>query len=154
MQQFSLFVIGLVLFWALITTLKAALEHKRVRADAVSEYDYRAQEGMIDKRLTRDSYMNAYIRYNAPRSTIYIAAVLWVIILLTYPAVMTIQFLLDKWWVLSGRPEVIEPGLFVWQFMLFFSVIGFWALIAYIAARRYHSRAMVSFEHELEKEIS
>lgn len=153
MAYFYLWVIGIGATIALIFTIKALLGYMTVRSDAHSDYDYKSKEGMVDKRLTKETYVRAYTRYNAPRSTAYIGATFWAILLLTYPALAFIQFVLDKWWVASGRSVVIEPGFLVWQFFIYFFVIALWASIAFLSARRYHRVTMVSLERELQKEI-
>ena len=153
MAYFYLWVIGIGTAIALIFTIKAVFGYMTVRSDALADFDYKSKEGMVDRRLTKDAYVRAYCRYNAPRSTAYIGATFWAILLLTYPALAVIQFVLDKWWVASGRSVVIEPGFLVWQFIIFFSVIGLWAAIAFSSARRYHRVTMVSLERELQKEI-
>ena len=154
MEYFYLWVIGIGATLAMIFTLKAVFGYITVRADAQADFDYKTKEGMVDSRLSREAYVRAYTRYNAPRSTAYIGGTFWAILLLTYPALAVIQFVLDKWWVATGRSDVIHPGYLVWQFFIFFSVIALWASIAYSSARYYHRKTMISLERELEKELA
>lgn len=153
MEYFYLWVIGIGTLIALIFTIKALWGYRQVRADAISDYAYRTQEGMLSDRISQERYVRAYCRFNAPRSTAYMAGAFWAILLLTYPFLALIQFVLEQWWIATGRSVVIEPGFLVWQFMIFFAVIGLWAAIAYVTARRYHRRTMISLEREIQKDM-
>lgn len=137
---------------ALTYGLRAIVGYRQVNRDADDDYAYKSREGMIPKGVSRDAYIRAYRRFHAPRSTAYVAGAMSAILLLTYPILVITQFMLERFWIWSGRSIVIEPGFLVWQFMIFFIIIGTWAGIGYISARQYHSRAPISFEQELERE--
>ncbi len=156
MQKFE----GISFLWALafvgvlaiIYGLRAVLGYRQVARDAEEDFDFKSGQGMVDKRLSRDGYIRAYKRFYAPRSKAYIAWALGAILVLTAPALALINFLLLQVWKASGNSKLYEPGFFLWQFMIFFAVIATWALIFYVAARRYHARAPLSFRRELVRE--
>lgn len=157
MQSFD----GISFWWAiallavvgLVYGLRAFLGYRSVARDAQSDYDYKQPQGMIDARLSREGYIRAYKRFHNPRGSAYVAGAIAAILILTGPAMALLEFILEQVWQLSGRPRSIEPGFLVWQFIIFFSVIGFWVFIASRAARRFHRYAPVTFRDEMLKEI-
>ncbi len=157
MQSFE----GISFWWAiaifavigLVYALRAFLGYRNVARDAEADYKYKQPEGMIDTRLSKDGYIRAYKRFHNPRGSAYVAGAIAAIIILTGPAMALLGFILEKIWQLSGRPRNIEPGFLVWQFIIFFSIIGFWVFIASRAARRYHRFAPVTFRDEMIKEM-
>jgi len=157
MQKFE----GISFVWALIIIgaiallygLRALLGYRAVARDAEADYEYKRSEGMIDKRLTRAAYIRAYKRFNNPRSTAFVGIGMASILLLTVPAMLVIQFIYKNLWQISGQSRVFEPGFLVWQFVLFFSMIGIWTAIGYVTARRYHRFAPISLRDEILKEL-
>lgn len=157
MQKFE----GISFNWALILIasiallygLRAFLGYRAVARDAEADYEYRKSEGMVDKRLSREAYVRAYKRYNNPRSTAFVGIGMAAILLLTVPAMLVIQFIYKNLWALTGQSRVFEPGFLVWQFTLFFSMIGIWTAIGYVTARRYHRYAPISLRDEMLKEM-
>lgn len=148
-----IWVMGLLVIIGLFYGVQAFLGYKAVARDALSDYEYKKTEGMIDKRLSKDGYIRAYKRFNNPRRPAYIAGTIAAILLLTWPAMGLIEFALRQMWQLSGRSRTIEPGFLVWQFFIFFALIGIWVTIAYVGARRYHRFAPVSFRDEQIREM-
>lgn len=157
MQNFD----GISFWWAIailiaigvVYALRAFFGYRNVARDAEADYDYKQPQGMIDKRLSKEGYIRAYKRFHNPRGPAYVAGAIAAIIILTWPAMALLGFILEQIWQLSGRPRNIEPGFLVWQFIIFFSIIGFWVFIASRAARRYHRFAPVTFRDEMIKEI-
>ncbi len=146
----SLFWVGLVVsLIAAIYTVRAIRGYRRVAEDAESDYAFRQREGLLGGWESHSAYVQDYRRYHAPRGLAYVAGAMIVILLLTYPVFTFINFALEQLWIATGRSDVVYPGYLVWQFMIFFSVIGFWGLIIYLTARRYHRRAPVTFRNAL-----
>jgi len=152
---------GISFWWAIallaligvVYGIRAYIGYKAVARDAEEDYNYKHPQGMIDKRLSKDGYIRAYKRFHNPRGSVYVASGIAAILILTGPAMAVLEFVLEQIWQLSGRPRSIEPGFLVWQFIIFFSVIGFWVFIASKTARRYHRYAPVTFRDELLKEM-
>jgi len=157
MQKFE----GISFIWALVIIggialvygLRAFLGYRAVAKDAEADYDYKIMEGMLDKRLTREGYVRAYKRFNNPRSTAFVGIGMASILLLTVPAMIVIQFIYEHLWRLGGQSRTFEPGFLVWQFTLFFSMIGVWTGIGYLTARRYHRNSPISLRDEIIKEL-
>lgn len=152
---------GISFWWAIailaiigmVYALRAYVGYKHVARDAEADYEYKFPQGMIDSRLSKAGYIRAYRRFHNPRGFAYVAGAITAILILTGPAMAVLEFVLEQIWQLSGRPRNIEPGFLVWQFIIFFSVIGFWVFIASRAARRYHRYAPVTFRDEMLKEM-
>jgi len=152
---------GISFWWAIVILaviglvygLRAVLGYRTVARDAEDDYNYKQPQGMIDKRLSKDGYIRAYKRFYNPRGPAYVAGGIAAILILTWPAMALLEFILEQAWQLSGRSRVIEPGFLVWQFIIFFSVIAFWVFIASRTARRYHRYAPVTFRDEMLKEM-
>ena len=141
--------VGLV---ALIYALRAWMGYRQVRRDAVDDFAYKSHKGMIDPEVTQSDYVRAYIRYYGPRSIAYIAGGLTAVLVLTWPAFALINFILHQLWLMTEKSPFYEPGFFLWQFMVFFAMVGTWALIIYLTARRYHRHAPISFKRELTRQ--
>jgi len=143
----------IVLLIAGFFAIRAIIGYKSVARDAASDYDYKASEGMVDKRLTKDGYVRAYMRFNAPRAQALIAATLFMCAILTLPALGFLNYLYYKLWEVGGRDEAFTPGFLVHALSMFFMIIMFWATIAYYVARHYHTRTPISFKDEMLREI-
>ncbi len=158
MQHFDgisfLWAIALLTGVAILYGLRAVIGYNRVAKDAAAEYDYRMGKGMIDDRISRSGYLRAYKRHHNPRSLAYVAGTIAAILLLTAPALAIVQFVLEQFWIFMGRSRVFEPGFLVWQFFIFFAIIGIWAVIAYAGARHYHRGTSISMRDEILKEIA
>lgn len=137
---------------ALFNAVRAAAGYRRVAEDAVSDFAYKRDEGMLEGWESEASYIRAYKRFHAPRGTAHVAGAMGGVLFLTYPAFIVIQFLLEQIWISTGRSEVFHPGYLVWQFSIFFSVLFLWAAIIYFTARHFHKHAPISFEKELLKQ--
>ena len=137
---------------ALIYACRAWLGYRQVGRDALDDFAYKTQKGMVDPDIDKADYVQAYVRYYGPRSTAHIAAGLAAVLLLTWPAFALINFAFHQLWLATGKSPFYEPGFFLWQFMVFFAVTGTWALIIYFTARRYHRHAPISFKRELTRQ--
>lgn len=157
MQKFEgisfLWAVAILAIVGLFYGLRAFIGYRNVARDAAQDYDYKLEQGMLDGRLSREGYIRAYKRFHNPRGSLYIAATLGAILVLTWPVMGLIAILLEQLYQLTGKSRVFEPGFLVWQFLIFFLIIAFWVLIAWGGARRYHRRAPVSFRDEQIKEM-
>ena len=152
---------GISFWWAiaiftvigLVYALRAFIGYRAVARDAEDDYNYKQPQGMIDKRLSKEGYIRAYKRFHNPRGPAYVAAAVGAILVLTWPAMALLELILEQAWQLSGRSRVIEPGFLVWQFIIFFSIIGIWVAISYVVSKRYHRSAPGTFAFEIEKEL-
>ena len=152
---------GISFWWAiaiftvigLVYALRAFIGYRVVARDAEDDYNYKQPQGMIDKRLSKEGYIRAYKRFHNPRGPAYVAAAVGAILVLTWPAMALLELILEQAWQLSGRSRVIEPGFLVWQFIIFFSIIGIWVAISYVVSKRYHRSAPETFAFEIEKEL-
>ena len=139
---------------AVIYGMRAVHGYRPASQDDRTDYDFKHSEGMLNSGASREEYIRAYKRAHAPRSLVYIALGLITITFLTGPAIRLLHFLLEKFWILTGRDIVFEPGFLVWKFLIFFGLIGIWASIVYVFARHFHRDAPLSLEHELARELA
>jgi len=157
MQKFEgisfLWALVLVAIIALIYGVRAFIGYRNVARDAEADYTYRREQNMLNPKLDKDGYMRAYKRFNNPRGLAHVASGLAAILILTAPALLLIQILLHQLWLFTDKSRVFEPGFLVWQFIIFFSLIGVWAVIAYITARRFHRGTPISLKDEILKEL-
>ena len=145
MQSFS----GISFLWAtfllaILGTIYAfayfLLTHK-VSKDAESDYLYKTKNGMIDKSINKEDYINLFIQQHKPRKFLYIAIGSFSILILTWPIMAIISYSLDCLYQFTGRNRVFEPGFLVWQFCIFFGIILSWASLAYLIVTLYYKRA-------------
>ena len=136
---------------ALVYTVRAVVGWAAVRGEAQSDYDYRAANGMVPRGVGQQDYIATYRRVNGPRGSIHAAAALWAMLLATPLIAVIMEFLLNQLWLATGQSRVFEPGYLVWAFFIFFGLMGAWAAIGFIAARRYHKHAPARFEDELRR---
>ena len=143
------FMVGINFLWiiavlgvpALFFGVRAWLGYRRLHSDAVSDWDYLVCENMQDLRLSKDAYVRAYKKVNAPRAVLYLAATIAVIAAMTIPALALINGGLWTFWLLTEKSRDFEPGYLVWQFFIYFSLVAIWVIVALLAARRYHSKS-------------
>jgi len=145
MQSFS----GISFLWAtfllaILGTIYAfayfLLTHK-VSKDAESDYLYKTKNGMIDKSINKEDYINLFIQQHKPRKFLYIAIGSFSILILTWPIMAIISYFLECLYQFTGRNRVFEPGFLVWQFCIFFGIILSWASLAYLIVTLYYKRA-------------
>lgn len=152
---------GISFLWAvvllaligLLYSVRAYLGFRDVARDAEEDYDYKQERGMLDGRLSRESYIKLFKRLHNPRRPAYIATGIFAILILTWPIMGLLSLLLEQLYQLSGRSRVFEPGFLVWQFCIFFGIIFSWTAISYTIARRYHLRAPGTPQYETDQQI-
>ncbi len=153
----TVFFRGISFVWALaalaclvvVLGLRAWLVYRRLRAEAGADWDYRVSQNMQDLRLSKDGFVRAYYKVNAPRVSLYMAGGAALILALTPIAFAVINFGLWGVWKFSGESRVFEPGYLVWEFFIFFALIAFWTSVCAFVARRYHARAPGLMRDEL-----
>ncbi len=140
------FITDIPFFWGLVIVsiltaifaLRTWLQTRRVAQDAQADWDYRVTENMQDLRLTKDAYVRAYTKANAPRAVKYITMTLAAVLVLTIPAFGVLQIAMHGIWQISGQSRTFEPPFLVYQFAIFFGIIGLWiALIGWFTKRYY-----------------
>jgi len=157
MQNFDgisfLWALGLLALIGAFYGLRAFLGFRNVTRDALEDYDYKQERGMLDGRLSREGYIRVFKRLHNPRRPAYIATGIFAIIFLTWPIMAALSVGLEQLYQLSGRNRVFEPGFLVWQFCIFFGIIFSWAAIAYTIARRYHLLAPGTAAYETDQQV-
>ena len=156
MQKFD----GISFLWAvalfaaigLLYAVRAFIGYRNVSQDAVDDYDYKQEQRMLDGRVSREGHIQVYKRLHNPRSPAYIAMTILAILVLTWPIMAILSFLLELLYQATGRNRVFEPGFLVWQFSIFFAIILSWTGIAYFMARRYHRRAPGTPKYEMDQQ--
>ena len=108
---------------------------------------------MLSEGISETAYVRAYKRYHAPRAPLHVAGVLSAIAALTLPALGLFYWITFTLWELNGKDKVFAPGLLVHSLLMFFLIIFFWALLAFLTAKNYHSRAPISLQDEIEREM-
>jgi hypothetical protein len=142
-------VFGPVVLVALAFTVRAVIGVLSVGREADADFAYRKDQNMLPARVDRATFVKTYKRVNGPRVSLHAAPALWGALLATPFIAIGLEFLLEQLWQATDRSRVFEPGYLVWQFFIFFSLMGAWAGIGWIAARRYHATAPGRFEDEL-----
>ena len=134
-----LWVLTLFAVIGVIAALRAAIGYRTVRADALEDHAYRQRENMRGGEVDTATYSDAFLRVHAPRATAYLAAGMGLVILLTFPILRIADLIMKGVWELSGRDRTWEPGFLVYQFGILFFLVFFWALVALVVAKTYHS---------------
>ncbi|MBA4801502.1 MULTISPECIES: hypothetical protein [Euryhalocaulis] len=144
---FAIFVLGLtVVTWFM---RRGALR------DADEVYDKRCEDSPASLRgLDRDGFRAAFMRAHGPRGQIFMAAGLAGVLVLT-PAVMALLDAIWRFfWLRAETPAFYAPGVLMWQFYMFFGMIGLWAVIVALAARFYHRKPRGSIDEEIIREAA
>jgi len=139
---------------ALFFLLRAAKGYRQVERDGAAEYDFRRQDGTLGTTLGQDDYVRIYKRTYGPRKSLYTGFGLLAAAFLTGPAIRLFEVVSTQMWKLSGRPYEYGPGTMLWQFILFFALIGFWGLVFYVTFQRYHKRTPLPLSDALKKRPS
>ena len=142
-------IFGPVILVAFAFTMRAIIGVISVRREAQDDYEYRLAHKMMPEAVDRETFLRTYARVNGPRVSLHAAPALWGALIATPLIAIGLEFLLEQLWQATGRNRVFEPGYLVWQFFIFFSLMGAWAAIGWVAARRYHGNAPGRFEDEL-----
>jgi hypothetical protein len=142
-----------ILCLAVIYGFRAWRAYHALKSEALADFHYKNGEGMLPRGLGAEPYVRAYRRFHAPRSLALVACCLGTIAVLTVPALGFFYGITFVLWELGGKDKVFAPGLIVHSMLMFFLIISFWALIAYVFARLYHDRHPHSLDAEIKKEL-
>lgn len=145
-------VMGMIFVISLIYAVRAYFGYKTVAADAVSDYHYKKENGMVRPTLSEDGYVRAYKRFHNPRGHLHIAVATGIMAIFTIPAMGVLNGITILMWEMGGRDEAFTPGFLVHALLMMFLTIAFWALIAYVTARHYHKHSAVNFDDEMARE--
>lgn len=153
---------------ALIFAVRTLLSYRSLSKDAAEDWDYQVSQNMQDLRLTKEAYVRAYRKVNAPRGALYVTGALAAILVLTPVAFTLINSILWSLWDSTDKPSEIrvagggvrenvesltfEPGNMIWGFFTFFGIVAIWALIGGWTARRYYKTAPGRMRDELIQE--
>jgi len=133
-------------FWGLVVVallmavfaLRTWIQTRKLAQEAQDEWAYRVSENMQDLRLTQDAFVRAYTKIHAPRAAKYITMTLVAVLVLTIPAFALLQLAIHGIWQISGQSRTFEPPFLVYQFFIFFGIIGLWiGLIGWFTKRYY-----------------
>ena len=147
----ALIILGLIAIYYL---LRAWLAARRVKQDALEEYEYRKAERALELDVDQETYVRAYRRFHAPRRDWYIGLSGLAITILTPMAILLFEVVSTFLWKLAERPYEFGPTTLVWRFLLLFALIAFWGIFYYLVAQLYHRRRPFSFKDELRKELN
>lgn len=118
-----------------------------VRRDMAAAWaEHRADHG---EDVGEPAFKRAYFRAYGPRGALYGFIGLALAAAVTPLAFIILGQAWDVGWRLSGEPSFYAAGTLIWQFYLFFGLIGCWVAIAALVAQRFHSRRVRDFRHEL-----
>ncbi len=121
-----------------VFALRTWIQARKLEQEAQEEWAYRVSENMQDLRLTKDGFVRAYTKVHAPRGSKYIAMTLAAVLVLTIPAFALLQLAIHGIWQISGQSRTFEPPFLVYQFFIFFGIIGLWiGLIGWFTKRYY-----------------
>lgn len=144
----------LLLLIAAVFFLRAFLGSRTVAEEAPVEYAYKSRENMLPSGVSEAAYIRAYRRFHAPRAPLHVAGVLSAIAILSLPALGIFYWVTFTLWEMNGKDKVFAPGLLVHSLLMFFLIIFFWALLAFLTAKNYHGKAPISLNDELKKDMS
>ena len=145
--------LGLLLIIAAIYFLRAFLSYRTLALEAPEDYNYKSSQGMLPENVSEAVYIRAYKRYHAPRAPLHVAGVLSAIAALTLPALGLFYWITFTLWEMNGKDKVFAPGLLVHSLLMFFLIILFWTLLAFLTAKNYHRHAPISLQDEIKREM-
>ena len=145
-------VLGLFLGLAVIFALKYAVSLRGLSETASEEYEHRTKKGYDFNGASKAAFIRAYRRVYGPRASLFTAATLLLLSVLTWPLLKSLELIFEYGWRWGGQDRAYEPGYLVWQFMLFGGLIVGWAVIVYCGARLYHRGAPQGLSVEIERE--
>ncbi|KPP82047.1 MAG: hypothetical protein HLUCCA04_04795 [Oceanicaulis sp. HLUCCA04] len=123
---------------------------RALRADAREEYADRASTKPASVRdVSEDEFVRLYVKSFAPRWAFYLAAGCAIAIGLSPVALVLIPAGYEQIWRATGAADWAGRGGYVFMFTVFFGVIAFGALPAFLLARLHHTRAPEPFTHAL-----
>jgi hypothetical protein len=126
------------------------LRLRALRADAAEEYaDRTATKPATVRGVSEADFTRLYVKSFAPRWAFYLAAGCAIAIALSPVALVIIPAVYDQLWLAGGAHDWAGRGGYVFMFTVFFGVVAFGALPAFVLARLHHIRAPEPFTHAL-----
>lgn len=126
------------------------LRLRALNADAREEYADRVSTKRATVRgVSEDEFVRLYVKSFAPRWAFYLAAGCAIAIALSPVALVLIPAGYEQIWLASGAADWAGRGGYVFMFTVFFGVVAFGALPAFLLARLHHTRAPEPFTHAL-----
>lgn len=126
------------------------LRLRALRADAREEYaDRAATKPATVRGVSEAEFVRLYVRSFAPRWAFYLALGCAIAVGLSPVALLVIPAVYDQIWLASGAADWAGRGGYVFMFTVFFGVVAFAALPAFVLARLHHTRAPEPFTHAL-----
>ncbi|HCY56820.1 MAG TPA: hypothetical protein DF715_15325 [Oceanicaulis sp.] len=126
------------------------LRLRALSADAREEYaDRAATKPATVRGVSEGKFVSLYVKSFAPRWAFYLAAGCAIAIVLSPVALVIIPAIYDQIWRATGAHDWAGRGGYVFMFTVFFGVVAFGALPAFVLARLHHTRAPEPFTHAL-----
>lgn len=142
--------IAVVAVFALACIIWWAIAVRMLRADAQAEYASRlAEKPATIEGLSEAEFVSLYVTSFQPRWALYGSCGAAAVLLISPPALLVVPALYDIGWEAAGAPDWAGRTGYVFMFVLFFSLVLIWALVAASFARRHHVRTPEPFHHAL-----
>ncbi len=145
--------------------LRAVLGYRAVYRDAHAEWPaFQSGRPDLAEGMTEQGFVRAFVRAHGPRPALYGAVMLVLAALLTPLIVVMLTTLYSLLIATPSNPadgsalvqgvqhQFRRDGPLVYAFFMFFGLIASWGLVAFLVARRYHSRRPGSLDDELRLE--
>lgn len=151
MYDFSLQLLLAVFAVFILTCVGYGLLRLRaLGADAREEYaDRTATKRASVRGVSEAEFVRLYVKSFAPRWAFYLALGCAIAVGLSPVALLVIPAVYDQIWLASGAADWAGRGGYVFMFTVFFGVVAFAALPAFVLARLHHTRAPEPFTHAL-----
>ena len=97
-------------------------------------------------------FVRAYLNVHGPRGQYYVLGAGLAAIIITPIAFIMLPGIWHLGWVASGEPAAYTPRMtLIWQFYMFFGLIGVWAGVAALAAYLFHARRPGPLDAEVKR---
>ncbi|MEM1037017.1 MAG: hypothetical protein AAGI14_09695 [Pseudomonadota bacterium] len=137
---------AVLVLWGIVLLV----QRLRVPDFAARVYDSTTEKGLLDARIDRDSYIEAYTRSEGPRAGIWLWATS-VIALITLPFVVSLVYIiLDAIW--DGLKIGLGPwalGQIMKDFFGFVTTMGLYGALLYVVTLTYHKRRPPQLSQEI-----
>lgn len=128
------------------------VQRLRLPAFAAEVYDSTTEKGLLDARIDRDGYIEAYTRSEGPRKGVWLWATS-VVALVTLPFVVTLVYeLLDFIW------DSLKIGLGPWaigqilkDFFGYVTIMGIYGALLYLVTLTYYKRRPPRLSEEIQR---
>ncbi|MEM1390889.1 MAG: hypothetical protein AAGG45_07390 [Pseudomonadota bacterium] len=128
------------------------IQRLRLPGFAGKVYDSTTEKGLLDARIDRDGYIEAYTRSEGPRAGLWLWATS-VVALATLPFVVTLVYIiLDAIW--DGLKIGLGPwalGQIMKDFFGFVTTMGMYGALLYVVTLTYYKRRPPRLSEEIER---